>query len=107
MNKIVVWVNLRDNSEVFNSEFFVLSTVQSGKLGAGKPRNFINVPLRKLQGFHSEFSGFGYGANWKTGSWKTSEFDQCTSEKTLRFSTPRFEYSAKWKTPSRPRCFDK
>ena len=69
MNKIVVRVNLRENSEVFNFEFSVLSTVRK----------------------------------WKTRSWKTSEFDQCASEKTPRFSTPSFRfwvYSAKWKTRS-------
>ena len=48
--------------------------------------------------------------------WKTSQFDQCASEQTLRFPSPGFGYSAKWKTPSgkigslrfpsRPRCFD-
>ena len=66
MNKIVVRVNLRKNSEVFNSEFSV----------------------------------FEYSAKWKTRSWKTSEFDQCASEKTPRSSTPGFRYTAKWKTPS-------
>ena len=35
----------------------------------------------------------------KTRSWKTSEFDQCASEKTPRFSTSGFEYGAKYKTP--------
>ena len=44
--------------------------------------------------------GLGYSTKWKTKSLKTSEFDQCASEKTLRFSAPGCGYSAKWKTPS-------
>ena len=86
--------------------------MQNGKLGAGKPRNLINVP----QDFQLRVFGFGYSANWKTRRWKTSEFDQFASEKTPRFSTGGFGYSAKWKTPSgktdslrflsRPRRFD-
>ena len=59
---------------------------------------------------------YEYSEKWKTKSWKTSQFDQCASEKSPRFSTPGFGYSAKWKTPSgktgslrfqsRPRRFD-
>ena len=100
MNKIVVRVNLRENSEVFNSEFSVLSIVRNGKLEVRKPLNLINVPQIKLQGFQLRVFGFGYSAKWKTKSLKTSEFDQCASEKTPRFSAPGFGYSAKWKTPS-------
>ena len=33
--KITVLVNLRENSEVSNSEFSVLGIVQNGKLGVG------------------------------------------------------------------------
>ena len=79
--------------------------VRSGKLGVGKPRILINVP----QGFQLRVLGFGCSAKWKARSWKTSEFDQCASEKTSRYSSPGFGYSAKWKTlrfPSRPRRFD-
>ena len=47
-----VRVNLRENSEVFISEFSVFSTVQNRKLGAGKLRSLIKVPLREN---HSEF----------------------------------------------------
>ena len=117
MNKIVVQVNLRENSEGFNSEFFVLSTVRSGKLGAGKPRNLINVLQRKLQGFHSEFSCLGTVRNGKLGVGKPPNLINVLQRKLLRFSTPGFRYSAKWKTPSaktdhltfpsRPRRFDK
>ena len=113
MNKSVVRVNLRENSEVFNSEFSVLSIVRNGKLEVGKPRNLINVPQIKLQGFQLRVFGFGYSAKWKTKSLKTSEF---ASEKTPRFSAPGSGYSAKWKTqsgktdslsfPSRLRRFD-
>ena len=79
MNKIVVQVNLKENSEVFNSEFFVLSVVPNGKigvgnlvfnskfsvlgivrnekLGVGKPPSLINVPQRKLRGFQLRVLG--------------------------------------------------
>ena len=52
-------VNLIENSEVFNSEFSVLSIVQNGKLGIGKPRSLIKVPQRTLRGFQPEFSVLG------------------------------------------------
>ena len=91
--------------------------MRNGKLGIGKPRNLINVPQIKLQGFQLRVFGLGYSAKWKTKSLKTSEFDQCASEKTLRFFGSRlWVYSAKWKTssgktdslsfPSRLRRFD-
>ena len=73
-------------------------------------------PLRKFRSFQLRVFRFEYSAKWKTRSWKTSEFDQCASEKTPRYSSPCFGYSAKWKTPSgktdslrfpsRPRHFD-
>ena len=72
MNKPVVRVNLRENFEVFNSEFSVLTVVRNGKIGVrnlffnskfmgivrngklrvGKPPSLINVPQSKLRGFH-------------------------------------------------------
>ena len=94
MNKIVVRVNLGENSEVFNSEFSVLSVVpngkigvgnlvlgivRNGKLGDGKPLSLINVP-QKTPRFSTP--GFGYSAKWKPPSGKTGS---------LRFLSRRFD----------------
>ena len=35
----------------------------------------LGKPQRKLQSFQLRVFCFEYGANWKTQSWKTSEFD--------------------------------
>ena len=50
------------------------------KLGDGKPRSLIKRPQRKLGGFHLKVFRFECSAQWKTRSWKTSEFDQSTLE---------------------------
>ena len=75
------------------SGVLVLSAVQKGKPGVGKPRsliklsqNLIKMPQTKLRGFYLRVFGFGYGAKWKTWSGKTSELYY------LRFSrTPSFQ----------------
>ena len=48
---IVARVNLSENSQVFNSEFSVLSIVQNGKLGVGKPLTLIIMHKRKTPRF--------------------------------------------------------
>ena len=58
------------------------------------------MPQIIFQGFQVRVFGLGYSAKWKTKSLKTSDFDQCASEKTPRFSALGCGYSAKWKTPS-------
>ena len=52
--KIFVRVNLGENSEVFNSEFLVLSIEQNGKLGVEKPRKTDS--LRSSVPENAEFS---------------------------------------------------
>ena len=54
VKKIVVRVNLRENSEVFNSEFSVLGIEQNGKLGVEKLRETDS--LRSSIPENSEFS---------------------------------------------------
>ena len=48
---IVVPVNVIENSQVFNYEFSVLSIVQNGKLGVGKPLTLIIMHKRKTPRF--------------------------------------------------------
>ena len=63
-----------------SSEFPILHYTQNRKLGDGKPRSLIRRRGRKLRGFHLRVFCFECSAKWKTQSWKTSEFDQSTSE---------------------------
>ena len=74
MENLGVWSDgVGENSQVFISEFSVLSVAQNGKVGIGKPRSLTKVPqsLMKL-----------------------------SQSKSPRFSTPTFRYSTKRNTRS-------
>ena len=71
---------VQQNSEVFISEFSILSAVQKGKLEAGKhrslikvPQSLIEMPQKKLLGFHLRVFIARYSAKMENSQWKTLE----------------------------------
>ena len=53
LEKLGVWLKgLKENSEVFISEFSVLGIVQNGKLGVGKTQSLVKKLERKLRAFY-------------------------------------------------------
>ena len=83
MENLGVWSDdVGENSEVFISEFSVLSVVQNGKVGVRKPRSLTKVPQSlmklpqsKFRGFQLRLFGFGYSTKRKTRSWKSRKTD--------------------------------
>ena len=81
-----------------NSEFdliiAVLSVVQNGKLGAGKPRSLIKIPQKISEVFISEFSVLAIVQNGNLGGEIFSEVSEISENS--EFSTLPSEFRSLW-----------
>ena len=102
-----VLMHLDQTLSFSNSDVSSFHYTPNRKHGDGKPRSLNKQSQRKLRGFYLRVFRFECGAKWKTRSWKTSKFDQSTSEFDQNASEKisevyiqvfSFGYCAKWKT---------